>query len=615
MTALHTLPAGGWRRAVCIALVFGVMGAAAAPGVRLWQQTTAHDWRLLGLGALARVRLAAGADENALQRYEWTAGEPAPMPLWTVAADPKFDWTRERFLGLLGEARWRGLGAGSAIALAVLILFAGRRHYIYADGTERPRSPCGGSPAAPGTRAAKRSPARRIGTIPRCVVSRVLAAMPQREVRIAGIPYPKEARRGHTLVAGAAGSGRTVLISDLAGGIRAQGGRCIVLDRTGEYTRQLYDPDRDTILNPLEARAAGWSPLRDARGRGDFEAMAAALVPQPADGGEEVRTLAARQLFVESADALRRRSNAERGALLDLLFEASPEALARALEGTPSGTAVARIDPEILLPARAVLRHHLAALRFSRGKDFSIRDWVEHEDKGGLLFLASPDDPNGRLRGLVSAWTEIALDAVISLNPVRERRLWMVIDDVAALHRLPSLSAALAEARNAGVRFVVGIEALGPLRTHYGEDGAQTVSGLCATRVAMAAGDEATAAWCAARIGSESLAPAWRLRRLAPGQGVVRFPGRGDAAGFSLGNMRVRGTAARFVPVAGAWMFLEEAPTRPKAARTAPSPTGGRMTSETASPPTPADAERGGREDRERPEARPVRKRTYGRWV
>ena len=80
----------------------------------------------------------------------------------------------------------------------------------------------------------------------------------------------------------ATGSGRQALIADLVAGLCGRGGRCIVHDRSEECPRRLYDSARDVVLNPQETSAAAWSPLHDARGRGDFEAMAAALIPQPA---------------------------------------------------------------------------------------------------------------------------------------------------------------------------------------------------------------------------------------------------------------------------------------------------------------------------------------------
>ncbi|MYG53687.1 MAG: type IV secretion system DNA-binding domain-containing protein [Rhodospirillaceae bacterium] len=613
MMVLRTYAGGGWRRPIRVALLVGAIGSVVVPGVRLWQETAAHEWRLLGLGTLARARLAAGAESYTLQRYQRAAGEAASLPLAAIAADPELDRTRARLLGAAADAGWRGLGAGSAAALAALALLAGLRPYIYGSA---------GPPPAP-----KRPPARRTRAVLRGIAAGLRTALPRRAVRLGGIPCPKEARQGHTLVVGAAGSGRTALIADLVAQIRAQGGRCIVLDRTGACTRLLFDPARDVLLNPLDRRAAAWSPLRDGRGHEDFSAMAAALVPGPADAGQAAAALAARQLFAETAEALRPRidhgrGDAGNGALLDLLLDPAPATLAGVLAGTPAWTALARAGPKVLPRARAILRHYLAALRFAQGEPFSIRDWVDRGD--GLLFLTGPDDPNGRLRGLVSAWLETALRAAMSLDPGGGRGLRVVVDGPEALHRLPSLLPALGAARGLGVPFAVGVEALGSLRARYGADGTATVSGLCATRVAMAATDDATAEWSSAAIGSESLAPAWLLRRLAPGQGVLRFPGRYDAVEFALDEPRARGRAARFVPVDGAWMFLDATPA--PAARTvpalrkAPAQTGGPAvkTSKPARPPASAGTARAGREGSEPPEARPAgkrKRRRAGRWI
>ena len=153
MKAFRTLSGGGWRRAVCIVLAASAIGSVALPGVRLWQETAAHEWRVLGLGALAQARLAAGADRYALQRYEWSAGKVASLPLTVIAADPKIDRTRARLLGIAVEAGWRGLGAGGAAALAALVLLAGWRHSTYGGGSEKL--------PAPGGRSTKHSPVAR----------------------------------------------------------------------------------------------------------------------------------------------------------------------------------------------------------------------------------------------------------------------------------------------------------------------------------------------------------------------------------------------------------------------------------------------------------------------
>ena len=61
---------------------------------------------------------------------------------------------------------------------------------------------------------------------------------------------------------GTTGSGKTVLISELVAQIRDKGERCVVYDKMGSYTRSFFDPARDVLLNPLDARAPRWCPSR-----------------------------------------------------------------------------------------------------------------------------------------------------------------------------------------------------------------------------------------------------------------------------------------------------------------------------------------------------------------
>ena len=47
--------------------------------------------------------------------------------------------------------------------------------------------------------------------------------------------------------------------------------------------RAFFDPARDVLMNPLDARAPRWSPFLEARNPRDFDMMAAALIPQQKD--------------------------------------------------------------------------------------------------------------------------------------------------------------------------------------------------------------------------------------------------------------------------------------------------------------------------------------------
>ena len=120
---------------------------------------------------------------------------------------------------------------------------------------------------------------------------------------------------------------------------------------------------------------------------------------------------------------------------------------------------------------------------------------------GGFLFLTSRGDQHASLRGLISTWLEIAVNALLSLPRQDERRIWVILDELPTLHQLPSLRPGLAESRQFGGCFVLGVQVFSALRDLYGRDGAETISGLCGTRVVLAAPDRDTSEWSAESLG------------------------------------------------------------------------------------------------------------------
>ena len=53
------------------------------------------------------------------------------------------------------------------------------------------------------------------------------------------------------------------------------------------------------------------------------------------------------------------------------------------------------------------------------GRPCSIREWIGDENRDGFLFLTSRGDQHASLRGLISTWLEIAVNAMLSLDPGR----------------------------------------------------------------------------------------------------------------------------------------------------------------------------------------------------
>ena len=109
-----------------------------------------------------------------------------------------------------------------------------------------------------------------------------------------------------------------------------------------------------------------------------------------------------------------------------------------------------------------MLTANLSALEFlpdDRCKPFSIREWIsDEEDKGGFLFLTSRGDQHASLRGLISTWLEIAVNAMLTLAQDDGRRIWVILDELPTLHQVPSLQPGLAESRQFGGCFVLGVQ-------------------------------------------------------------------------------------------------------------------------------------------------------------
>ena len=479
-----------WNR-----LVYLVTAAALVSGLlaAIWKTTgnyTSHDWHVISVYTLSELMLALPFDPEKTKQIRDLDGT---VLVWTISSIASHGGILDLRDRMLGDALDSGLlGGGIGAVLVVGPLFGmralGRR-------LRRGRRLRGGEVAT------ARELARR--TLPWW--RDMLHLTRGREARpytIARIPWPKGAETRHTIVSGTTGSGKTVLIADLVEQIRERGERCVVYDKMGSYTETFYDPARDVLLNPLDKRAPRWSPFAEARSARDFDTMAAALIPRQKDAADPFWITAARQLFSHGAAVLWKRGETRNRVLVDHLLKTELSALAEAMEGTVAQSIVDPANPKTALSVRAMLTANIGAMDLltDEGPTFSIREWIEHRSPG-FLFLTSRGDQHASLRGLISTWLEIAVNALLSLPREDGRRIWVILDELPTLHQLPSLRPGLAESRQFGGCFVLGVQVFSALRDLYGRDGAETISGLCGNRVVLATPDKDTSEWSAESLG------------------------------------------------------------------------------------------------------------------
>ena len=555
---------------------WGVVGLVLAivltPAVSLFTTTSAHEWRVVGLGTLAEAKLAIGYSPDSGQVYEWGEGVQVIESISLIASDPRIERTRMRFLAIIHKKAWLGLWLGLSCVAVFIVTF-----WLLGRRMARARRIRGAEMTS------AKALARSVTPLFSRLTGRFFPAARKSTPRIAGVPWPKRAETQHTIVSGTTGSGKTVLISDLVSQIRERGERCILYDKMGSYTRAFFDPARDVLMNPLDARAPRWSPFLEAKTPRDFDTMAAALIPQQKDTVDPFWVTAARQLFANGAGVLWKRGVTENRILVEHLLKTELTSLAEAMEGTVAQSIVDPENPKTALSVRAMLTAHLGALEClpDSGVPFSIREWVEREDETGFLSLTSRGDQHASLRGLISTWLEIAVNALLSLGRDDARRIWIVLDELPTLHQVPSLQPGLAESRQFGGCFVLGVQVISALRDLYGRNGAETVSGLCGTRVVLAAPDQETARWSAESLGRgevteyaeglsygastmrdgvsltqrremRPLALPSEIMRLENLHGYLKFPGPWPVARVRLDYVKRPRAAESFIPRANA---------------------------------------------------------------
>lgn len=325
---------------------------------------------------------------------------------------------------------------------------------------------------------------------------------------LAGIPYPHRTEQSHTMLIGTTGSGKTTELRSLVAQMRARQDSAVIFDLTGAYVETFYDPARDTILNPMDARCPAWSIFNDCRTHSEFTAAAAALIPSDGGSSEPFWALAARTLFIEMCIRLQERGQTSNLALSENLMTADLKRVHRFLANTIADPLTAPEAARMAESIRAVFNTNAQALRFlsDEGEPFSIREWICREKKpGSILFVTSHYVDLPMNRALLTLWMDLCITRLMTLPRTRALRTWFMFDELGALHRLPAIENGLQTARAFGGAMILGIHSFEKLVEVYGEQGARNLASLARSKLILATADLDTAEQCARYIGNREV--------------------------------------------------------------------------------------------------------------
>ncbi|MCB1093846.1 MAG: type IV secretion system DNA-binding domain-containing protein, partial [Verrucomicrobiae bacterium] len=199
----------------------------------------------------------------------------------------------------------------------------------------------------------------------------------------------------------------------------------------GAFVRDFYDPARDIIINPFDARSRAWSPFHEAQTPSFFTQLAEVLIPDRPGSSDPFWTQSARIVFDYAAQSLWKTPNASNAALRDAILQIPSADLAALIDQTPGrhffSTEIAKTADSI----RANLIAELRFLEFLRddAEPFSVRRWVK-EGGEGFVFLTGDAEHAAATRNITSAIFEVAANALLTCEETSEPRIWFMMDEV-----------------------------------------------------------------------------------------------------------------------------------------------------------------------------------------
>lgn len=308
------------------------------------------------------------------------------------------------------------------------------------------------------------------------------------------LPMPKYSEKQGILFHGTTGAGKTQGMMMLLEQIRAAGEPAIIYDKECTIKPYFFDEKIDVELNPISQMCANWKMWKECANPLEFGSFSTYLIPKSVQGSDPFWVDSARTIFTSMAWKIRDYPEKDPVFLLQLLLTTSLEEIRGILKGTESENLVSKEIEKTAISIKSVLATYTKALRFLEGldksgkEDFSIKEWVENTTNPkkynkGWLFITSRSKYHKEIKPLISLWLGLAMQAVQSLQANRKGRIWLVMDELASLHRLETISDTLADIRKFGGCVAIGIQSIAQLDFIYGTHESGAIADLLNTSI------------------------------------------------------------------------------------------------------------------------------------
>jgi hypothetical protein len=323
-------------------------------------------------------------------------------------------------------------------------------------------------------------------------------ALRTRNCRDGDIRLRRQDESLHFLIMGDTGSGKSVLITQILDQLQARGDAVIVYDPAREFIPRYFHTDRqDVLLNPLDDRSPYWDPSSELAHADEALTIAKSLFPDK-ERENHFFTESSRKIF---AFLLTFKPTAS-----ELIhWMSNPDEIDNRLTGTALAPLIDKNAPPQRSAVLSTLNLVSDALKLLPPQEqtkekWSARSWASK--RKGWIFLSSTPETREPLLPLLSMWIDLLVLRLMAadLKWSREHPVWIVVDEVASLQRLPQLATALTESRKSNVRIILGFQGRSQIEARYGME-AEAMLSQPATKIFLRTSEPRAAKWISDSIG------------------------------------------------------------------------------------------------------------------
>jgi hypothetical protein len=300
------------------------------------------------------------------------------------------------------------------------------------------------------------------------------------------LKIPRDALCKHTEAIGAGGSGKTVLLKNIAEDSERRGRREVVTiyyDPHLQFTRWFCDLSMgDMILGPLDARSARWNPASEvdytntATAQATALAQGASLYPGNPTRRDWFFTNAARIIWQYAM--VHYRPTADQ--LVELLTHADP-----LLDAIAVGTELEEMLKKNAEGQRAGIISTVTSVLFALRQipssadedipEFSARRWAR--ERPGNLFITSRPETQEAVGPLLRLWIDSLLMNLLAVGKRADLpQVRIILDELANLGELGKLKDVMTQARKAGLEIYLGFQDPSQIQALYHEESRAVIS-------------------------------------------------------------------------------------------------------------------------------------------